>query len=54
MREAAEASDATIALDSITIAVLKAYREQQRRAAGEWGCHRSGRTTCGMARRPCI
>jgi integrase len=32
-----EASDATIALDSVTIAVLKAHRERQHRAEREWG-----------------
>jgi hypothetical protein len=32
-----EASDATIALDSITIAVLKAHHERQRHAEQEWG-----------------
>jgi len=32
-----EASDATIALDSVTIAVLKAHHERQRQAEQEWG-----------------
>lgn len=32
-----EASDATIALDSVTIVVLKAHRQRQRQAAQAWG-----------------